>query len=130
MKGKNIMENNIRKITLHSREIRKDKQTFIASDAFIGGKWYKIKFTKECERAPKNKGLYELTLNFDDCSLEKGKPYTSKDGEKRLSNPTIWVKDIVKIREFSDEERKEANRLTMAEIFCYEDSDDDNHLPS
>ena len=111
------MENNIRKITLHSREIRKDKQTFIVSDACIGGKWYKIKFTKECDRAPKNKGLYELTINFDDCSLEKGKQYDSKDGERRISNPTIWVRNIVDIRTFSEEELKESNRTTMSAIF-------------
>lgn len=111
------MENNIRKITLHSREIRKDKQTFIASDAQIGKNWYKIKFTKECEIAPKNKGLYELTINFDDCSLEKGKPYENKKGEIKASNPTIWIKKIVDIRAFSDEELKESNRATMSAIF-------------
>ena len=51
------MENTIRKITLHSQEVRKDKQVFIASSAEINKKWYKIKFTKECVDAPKTKGL-------------------------------------------------------------------------
>lgn len=111
------MENTVRQITIHSQEIRKDKQSFIASSAEINKKWYKIKFTKECIDAPKTKGLYELTIDFDECSIERGKHYTSSSGKKGISIDTIWVRHIVGIRKYSDEELKAANRLEMSEIF-------------
>lgn len=111
------MENTIRKITIHSQEIRKDKQTFVASSAEINKKWYKIKFTKECVDSPKTKGLYELTIDFDDCSIEKGKPYTNNAGKKGISNDTIWVRNIVGIRKYSDEELKAENRNEMSAVF-------------
>lgn len=111
------MENTIRKITLHSQEVRKDKQTFIASSAEINKKWFKIKFTKDCTNAPKTKGLYELTIDFDNCSIERGKQYTSKNGKKGIANDTIWVREITAIRKFTDEELKAANRIGMSAIF-------------
>lgn len=108
---------NTRTITLHAQEIKKDKQSFIACSAFINNKWFKIKFTKECEKAPKTIGLYELTINFDDCSLERGKPYTSKSGRKGVSNDSIWVRNIEKIRKYTEDELKERNRNAMVEAF-------------
>lgn len=111
------MENTIRKITIHSQEVRKDKQTFIASSAEINKKWYKIKFTKECVDAPKTKGLYELTIDFDECSIEKGRPYTNSSGKKGVANDTIWVRHIVGIRKYTEEELKTANRMAMSSLF-------------
>lgn len=111
------MENNIRKITLHSQEICKDEQVFIASSAEINKKWYKIKFTKECVDVPRTKGLYELTIDFDECSIEKGKQYVNSAGKKGIANDTIWVRHIVAIRKYSDEELKAANRIAMIELF-------------
>ena len=111
------MSNNTKIIELHSQEIRKDKQVFIASTAEINGKWYKIKFTKDCEKSPKVKGLYELTINFDDCSLERGKPYTNKEGKKGISSDVIWVRKITEIRQYTEDELKEANRIAMANVF-------------
>lgn len=107
----------IRKITLHAQEVRKDKQSFITCSAEINKKWFKIKFTKECENAPKERGLYELTIDFDDCSIEKGKPFTSKAGRKGVANDTIWVRKITAIRKFTDEELKASNRIDMSAIF-------------
>lgn len=107
----------IRKITLHAQEVKKDKQSFIACSAEINKKWYKIKFTKDCANAPKEKGLYELTIDFDDCSIEKGKPFTSKSGRKGVANDNIWVRKITAIRRFTEEELKAANRIGMSALF-------------
>ncbi len=106
-----------RTIILHTQEIVKDKQKFVAASAEINGKWYKIKFTQNCEGIPKKKGLYELTFNVDNCSVEHGKLYTTKDGETKTANDVIWVKEIVKLREFTKEELEELNRLVFKEVF-------------
>ena len=109
--------NTVRTITLHSQEIKKDKQTFIVSSAEINGKWYKIKFTQNCVGYPKEKGLYELTIDFDDCSVEVGKKYTNSRGKSGVANDTIWVRHIVGLRKYTDEELAVANRQTMSNIF-------------
>ena len=111
------MENTIRKIVIHAQEIRKDKQVFIASSAEINKNWYKIKFTKECIDTPKTKGLYDLTIDFDECSIEKGKQYTNSNGKKGVANDTIWVRHVVALRQYTDEELKSANRMAMSAVF-------------
>lgn len=111
------MENTIRTFTMHSKEIRKDKQVFIANSAEINKKWYKIKFTKDCITVPKTKGLYEVTIDFDECSIEKGKPYTKANGEKGLDQDTIWIRHIVDIHQYTDGDLKAANRMAMSAVF-------------
>ena len=107
----------IRTIVLHAQEITKDKQRFIACSAEINKKWYKIKFTKDVTDAPKTKGLYDLTIDFDDCSIEKGKQYTNKQGKKGVENDTIWVRHIVGMRMYTEDDLKAANRIAMNEVF-------------
>lgn len=107
----------IRKITLHAQEVKKDKQSFVACSAEINKKWFKIKFTKSCNNAPKTSGLYELTIDFDNCSIEKGKPFTTKSGRKGVANDIIWVREITAIRKYTDEELRAANRIGMSAIF-------------
>lgn len=107
----------VRTITLHAQEIKKEKQSFIASSAEINGKWFKVKFTKECDGAPRTRGLYDLTIDFDECSLENGKMYTTANGEQKKSNDTIWVRHIVGLRKYTEEELKAANRMAMGNIF-------------
>lgn len=111
------MENTIRTFTMHAKEIRKDKQVFIANSAEINKKWFKIKFTKECIDVPKTKGLYEITIDFDECSIEKGKTYTKANGEIGIAQDTIWIKHIVGIRKYTDDDLKAANRMTMSAVF-------------
>lgn len=115
-----------RKIILHTQEVKNGNQKFTASSAEINGKWYKIKFRQNVLNAPKDKGLYELTLNFDNCSVERGHKYIDRNGDEQVSNPTIWVGYITAIRKFTDEDMRENNRLAMAEIFG---SDNDTELP-
>lgn len=107
----------IRTIRISASEIKKDKQSFIACSANIGGKWYKIKFTQDCNDSPRAKGLYDLTIDFDGCSIEKGKKFVSSKGNKGVSNDTIWVKYITKIRKLTDEEIAVINREQLSEIF-------------
>lgn len=111
------MKANERTITLHSQEVKNGKQTFIASSAEIGGKWYKIKFTKDVNLVPKSKGLYELTFDLDDCSMERGKPYVSADGTVKLGNATLWIRDVVELLKYSEEQLKQANREALADVF-------------
>lgn len=111
------MDNVVVTITIHSQEIKKDKQSFIASSAEINGKWYKIKFTKDCNLTPKVKGLYDLTINFDDCSVENGKVYRRTDGTTGVANDTIWVQRVIELREYTDEELKAVNRYALGNIF-------------
>lgn len=111
------MENTQRTIILHAQEIVKDKQRFIACSAEINGKWYKIKFVKQCLGAPVAKGLYELTIDFDTCSLEKGKKVKNKDGEEFLTNDIIWIKEIVSIHKYTEEQLRDSNRVKMKDIF-------------
>ena len=108
---------NMKQIKITAREIKKDKQVFIACSSEINKKWYKIKFIKECTGVPKKAGLYELTIDLNECSLERGKTYTKKNGEIGYENDTIWVKTIAGLRPYTAEELAEMNRVTMAGIF-------------
>lgn len=118
------MNNTIRIIEIHSQEVKSDKNSFIASSAEINGKWYKIKFTKDCERAPKKKGIYKLKIDFDKCSVEKGKVYVNSKGKEGISNDVIWVREIVEIRRLTDEEYAERNRKDLYDVFGYDVDDD------
>lgn len=111
------MENVARKITIHSKEVRKDKQTFIASSALINGAWFKIKFVKGCNDKPEEKGMYDITFNTDNCSVERGRAYTKKDGGVGYENDTIWIKKLETIYKYTDEDMKEMNRVTVSSIF-------------
>lgn len=113
------MENNamVRTITIHAREVKIEKLNFIACDANINNTWYKIKFTKDCETTPKKKGLYDLTINLDDCSLQRGKAYTTKNGKKGTENSTIWVRNVIKLRAYTEEELQKINREGMLAAF-------------
>lgn len=111
----------VQTIKVHAREIESGKQKFISCSANINDSWYKIKFTKSCENAPKHKGLYDVTFETKTASIEKGKPYTNKNGKKGVDNPTIWIKEMVKIRAYTDEDYERENENAFAEIFSSDD---------
>lgn len=108
---------NLRTIKLHAQEVKKEKQQFITCSTEIKGIWYKVKFTKDCEKLPKKKGLYDLTINLNNCSIEKGKTYTNNDGVKLKNNDIIWVREVVALRMFSEDELQEMNLATLRGIF-------------
>lgn len=111
------MENKTKTITLYTKEIKQDKKKFYASSAKINDEWYKIKFTQDVKNPPDDRGLYELTVTYDDISLENGKPYIDNEGEVKIGNATLWVRNFVNLRKLSDEELSERNRETMASVF-------------
>lgn len=108
---------NTRTFTIHGQEIKKDKTKFIAFSANICDEWYKIKFTQDCKNVPREKGLYDLTVDLANCSFENGKTYTAKDGSIRPSNHIIWVRKITDVRKYTEEELAERNRIVMEGIF-------------
>ena len=111
------MENKSVTIVIHAQEVKKEKQSFIVSSANINGVWYKVKFNKKCEISPKERGLYDLTINFDDCSVEHGKSYINNNGEYAVGMDTIWVRRVENLRRYTDDEMKDRNREKMSAIF-------------
>lgn len=107
----------VRTITIYSKEVKDGKKTFVVSSAKIGERWYKIKFVQGCAESPKTSGVYNLTIDFDDCSLEKGKPYTSATGRQGISNDTIWVRHIVGLTKYTEDDLKHTNRAVFEGIF-------------
>lgn len=112
------MENYSRTVKIYAKEIKKDKQTFIVCSGKIGENYYKIKFRKTCKNAPDEVGVYDLTVNLKDCSIEKGKPYTDSETKKqKIGQATIWVEKIEELRKYSDEELREISLKNLKEIF-------------
>lgn len=109
--------NNIRTIKIFSKEVVAGKQKFITSNANIADKWYKIKFTKGCEGAPKERGMYELTIDLADTSFQRGETYTNKQGEVTKANDIIWVHKITEIRNYTEEGLRENRAIIMKPIF-------------
>ena len=115
-KGVSIMETK-RTFRVFAKEVRKENRSFIVCNAQINGRWYKIKFTKTCNETPKIKGLYDVTVDFDNCSIEKGKPYTTADGRTGVANDTIWIKRVEILRMLDENEVNQINRDAMWEVF-------------
>ena len=103
------MENQIT-IKCYAKEIKTEKNSFLAVSSQINGKYYKIKFKKDCDTVPRKKGLFHLTLDLDEISVQYGKTYVGKDGKVREENPTIWVDGVIEIKYFTEEELKAINR--------------------
>lgn len=94
----------IKTFVINGKEIKTEKNSFIAFTSKIDEKWYKIKFTKKTN-PPKEKGLYNLTVDLAKCSVEK-EIYTNKNGEN-IENTIIWIHDIINCVEFTEEEYEE-----------------------
>lgn len=109
----------IRTIKLSAKEIKKTdgNGTFISCSAKIGAKWYRIKFTKEAVGEPKKRGLYDLTVDDSNCSLQRGRVKTKADGTQYTENDIFWVNKIEALRKYTEEELAEMNRKTMDGVF-------------
>lgn len=107
----------IQTIKVFGREVVNGSQKFISSSAEINKKWYKIKFVNGCNEVPSTKGIYEITFDTKNASLEKGKPYTTKNGKKGIDNPTIWIKKIIKNRPYTEEDYDRENEEVFSEVF-------------
>ena len=107
----------VKTINLYTQEIKKDKQTFLVSSTEIKGKWYKVKFTKSCGNVANEKGLGELEINLEDCSLEHGKETVGKNGKKFKTNDIIWVRKIISYRPLTEEELRAKEMAKFDEVF-------------
>lgn len=107
----------IKTITVFAKEVKNEKQKFIACTANIANKWYKIKFTKASGIEVKENGLYEVVVDIDDCSLERGKEIENKKGKMVKQNDTLWINKVMDINHYTEEQMKERNRTTMASVF-------------
>lgn len=119
-------------IKVSAKEIKKTDGTgsFISCSAKIGEKWYKIKFTKECTTDIKKRGLYDLKVNVDDISRQKGREKTLKGGKKVMDNDTLWIRKVVSLRKYTEEEMAELNRRDLDEVFGgYATVENDEELP-
>lgn len=110
------MSEYIKTCELHCREIKKENNAFIVSNAELNGEWFKIKFTKSCNQVPRERGLYSLTFDLGESSYQEGKTYVTKDGEVKKDTPTIWVKDVIELRKLTKEEISKKNREQMGKI--------------
>lgn len=109
--------NNIQTINVYAREINSNGRMFVTCTANINNRWYKVKFKRGVANNPTVRGLYKMTIDVDDCSIEKGSKYTDKNGKTAVGNPTIWVGAIKSIEQYGDDYFKEKNREKFAEIF-------------
>ena len=94
---------------INVKEIVNGNTKFPSCSAKINGTWYKIKFTQECEKSPKTRGVYNLTFDTINSSIQKGKKFVSKSGNEGVDNDTIWIRKIDEIVKYTDEELAEMN---------------------
>lgn len=104
-------------IKVSGREVSNGNQKFISCSAEINKKWYKIKFVTGCNDVPSAKGIYEVTFDTKNASIEKGKPFTTKNGKKGIDNPTIWIKKVIKNRPYTEEDYDRENEEAFGEVF-------------
>ena len=107
----------IREFIITAQEVLADQKKFYASTAKINGNWFKVKFTRDCNLSPKSKGMYHLSVDDADISIEKGRKYTKKDGTTGLSNDTIWIKKVVSLTMFTQEEYEERRVSDIKSVF-------------
>ena len=91
------------------KEVVNGNTKFPSCSAKINGTWFKIKFTQECEKSPKSRGVYNVTFDTRNTSIQRGKKYTNKNGKDGIENDTIWIKKIVSIVKYTEEELAEMN---------------------
>lgn len=94
---------------INAKEVQNGNSKFPAFTALLNGKWFKIKFTQECEKSPKTKGVYNLTFDTKNSSIQKGKKFKREDGSEGVGNDTIWIRKIEKVVKYTDEELAEMN---------------------
>lgn len=109
---------NTQKLTIYAKEIKLgDGKSFVAFTTLVKTKWFKVKFTRNCLTTPKEKGMYHMTINIDDVSIEKEKFYTDKNGVKKKGNPTIWINKVVELSKYTEEELKQIREAKLESVF-------------
>ena len=109
---------NTQKLTIYAKEIKLgDGKSFVAFTTLVKTKWFKVKFTRNCLTTPKEKGMYHLTIDVNDVSIEKRKFYTDKNGMKKQGNPTIWINKVVELSKYTEEELKQIREAKLESVF-------------
>lgn len=103
-----------RTFRISAKEIKKKDGSgcFISCSAKIGNTWYRVKFTQDCERAPRKRGLYDITADDTAMSIQKGKV---KD--EYTENDIIWVREIKHIRKYTNDELNAMNTEKLNKVF-------------
>lgn len=115
------------KLTIYAKEIKmNDGKAFVAFTTLVKTKWFKVKFTRNCLTTPKEKGMYHLTIDVNDVSIEKGKFYTDKNGVKKQGSPTIWINKVVELSKYTEEELKQIREAKLESVFG---DDNEKDLP-
>ena len=91
------MENQlIEKIVLTGTEVKYGKSSFVAFNAKINDKYYKIKFVRTCNDIPLSAGTYEIEVDLKDLSPEFG-TYKDKEGNEK-PYAILWVRHLHSIK--------------------------------
>lgn len=105
-------------LNIYAKEVKLESKKFLVFTTIIKEKFYKVKFTMNCNDKPAEKGSYYIEVDYADCNIQKGKKYIDKKtGEEKVENDILWITKVVKIRKETDEERKEKNELKMKKVF-------------
>lgn len=103
---------------ISAREVKQEKgASFIACSTKIGERYFKVKFTKDCLTQPKKRGLYDLLVDINKCSLQKGDKYINKQGFEAEGQPTIWVREVINLRPYTEEELNAINEAKFEAVF-------------
>lgn len=106
-----------RKFVLHAQEVKLDgNKSFIKCSAEINNKWYRIKFNKICDNLPKVKGLYDITVDDVNVSLQKGKNITLDSGKVIKEQDVLWISKC-ELRHWTDEEMQAKTQLELNGVF-------------
>ena len=119
----------VRTFKISAREVKQEKNSFIACSTKVGNSYFKIKFTKDCITQPRKRGLYDLTIDTNKCSIENGKKYINKQGFEAIGQPTIWVKEAITLRAYTEEELAKINDEKFAQAFAEAEDSEYEPLP-
>ena len=98
------MENNNVTLKVYAKSIEADGKKFLAYSTKFNGTYFKIKFRSDCLITPKTAGVYDITVNTFNCSVQNGGKYTNKNGEEKIGTPTLWIKVVDNCRKYTEEE--------------------------
>lgn len=109
---------NQRTFKVYGKEITtKDGNKFVVLSTAYNEEFYKFKFKKACTSNIQLKGVYDVVVDLNDISVQRGKIKTKEDGTEFKENATIWVDKVISIRKYSDEELKAEQLNKNFELF-------------
>lgn len=95
------MENNVnvkeRTIRVFGREKTRNDGTKYVEYSFTkdGDTFYRVSFTNDCSIRPTKVGYWLLKIDANTVSLKKAQQKTNKDGVKYMTNPTMFIGNVL-----------------------------------